>query len=524
MPLRSKHGNFDIPEISLSDFFLERIKEYGDDIALIDNINEENQLTFRQVYEQIQSCGNFFQKQKIGMGDVVCLITQNCVEYIVATVGVVSCGAAISLCNPSYKEGEIQHIFKITEPKIVIASEKSIDTIKQVLNNNPENQVQKIIVIGKSNEFETWDDIIISNKDNKGNIVPTCKISPKKDLAFLPYSSGTTGMPKCVMHTHYGTIAMILAIWHHLNYQRGDVFYNERPLYHGGGYFHLLVALQGGLSVIIDQKFDVDGTLAAIQKYKANHMLLVPPNLLKLSQTELHHKYDTSSWKSSFIGGASIPPTALKEVIDRFNIRVFPCYGQTECFPVSWNDKVDEFIDSAGSVAVNSEIMIVDPNTEKELKSGEDGEIWVKSTHMSAGYYKNSKATEQAINKDGFLRTGDIGHIENEMLFVVGRLKEVIKYNTFQVPPAEIEHVLMKHPGVKDAAAVGVPDEACGELPKAFVVRKMESVTTDELHELIKNELVDYKHLRGGIQFVNHIPKSILGKIDRIELKKWAMK
>ncbi|XP_077975773.1 luciferin 4-monooxygenase-like isoform X1 [Styela clava] len=135
------------------------------------------------------------------------------------------------------------------------------------------------------------------------------------------------------------------------------------------------------------------------------------------------------------------------------------------------------------------------------------------------GYYRNREATEQTINKDGFLHTGDIGHIKNDMVYVVGRLKEVIKYKTFQVPPAEIENILLRHPGVRDAGVVGIPDQLCGELPKALVVRKLPSVDSDELLELIKRELVDYKQLRGGIQFVDKIPKSKMGKIDRTELK-----
>nr|XP_039269930.1 4-coumarate--CoA ligase 1-like isoform X2 [Styela clava] len=437
-------------------------------------------------------------------------------------MGAICCGAAISPCNPLYKKGEMQHIFKITEPKVLIVSEKSIDIVKQVLENNPANQVQKIIVHGTSNEFVTWDEVILSNNGNKENFVPTCKISPKKDLAILPYSSGTTGMPKCVMQTHKSMVATMLSFWHHFGYKRGETYYNERPMFHGGGFVLVLTALRGGLRVVMDQEFTVEGTLSAIQKYKVNHMFVVPSNLLQLSQTELHHKYDTTSWKTSMTGGASIPITVSKVVIDRFSIKLIPVYAMTECCPISWKENDDLVIDSAGSVCVNSEIMIVDPNTDKELKSDQEGEIWIKGPQMTSGYYKNTEATEQTISKDGYLRTGDVGGIKNEKLYVLGRFKEAIKYKTLQVPSAEIENVLLSHPDVEDAGVVGVPDPLCGEIPKAFVVRKVKSLTEDELHKLIKSELVDYKQLRGGIQFVNRIPKSKLGKLNRVELKKWA--
>nr|XP_039255594.1 4-coumarate--CoA ligase 1-like [Styela clava] len=523
MPTKSKHMAFDIPEVSLSDFFLSRIKEYGSEVALIDSVTEEKQLTFKQVYEQIQSCGRYFQEQNIGEGDVVGLVLPNCVEYIIAMMGVISCGAAISPCNPLYKGGEMQHIFKITEPKMLIVSDESINNVKQALKQYSENQVKKIIVLGKSSEFETWDDVILLKKDID-NFVPHCKISPRKTLAILPYSSGTTGMPKCVMHTHYSTISIILCLWHHSQYKRGETYYNERPMFHGGGFMLVLAVLQGGLSVVMDQEFNVGETLSAIQKYKVNHMFVVPPNLLQLSQTELHHKYDTTSWKTALTGGASISTTIMKSVIDRFNVKLFPVYAMTECCPISWKDNDDSVVDSAGSICVNSELMIVDPNTGKELKSDQEGEIWIKGPQVTVGYYKNTKATEQTINKDGFLRTGDIGVNKNKKLYVIGRLKEVIKYKTLQVAPAEIENVLLSHPDVEDAGVVGVPDLTCGELPKAFVVRKVESLTADELQTLIKNELVDYKQLRGGIQFVNKIPKSKFGKINRLELKTWVTK
>ncbi|XP_039256133.2 putative 4-coumarate--CoA ligase 1 [Styela clava] len=439
-------------------------------------------------------------------------------------MGVISCGAIISLYNPSYNKREMQHIFEITKPKILIVSDISIGTVRRLLENDQNNHVQKIIVVGKSDEYETWDEAIASSKENEENWVSTCKILPKQDLAFLPHSSGTTGLSKCVMHTHFSMVATILSTWHLSGYNRGDTLYNERPMFHVSGFIMVLTALQGGLKVIMDEEFEVEKALTAIQKYKVNHFLLVPPILLQMSQTELHQKYDTSSWKTSITGGASIPPTILRDVIDRFSPHISPAYGMTECFNISWNNQGKSFTNSVGSAFVNTEIMIVDPNTGEEVISGEDGEICVRGPHMTRGYYGNTKATMRAINKNGFLRTGDIGHIANGMLYIVGRLKEIIKYNSYQVPPAEIENLLLRHPGVKDAGVVGVPDPVRGELPKALVVRKVQSVTTEELQKLIKSELVDYKQLRGGIQFVSKIPKSKLGKIDRKELKKLAIK
>ncbi|XP_077971090.1 putative 4-coumarate--CoA ligase 2 [Styela clava] len=518
MPVKSLGEGLDIPEVSFSDFFLSRIKEYGDEIALIENTIEGKQLTFRQLYNQIQSCGRFIQKQGINKGDVVGLIVPNCLEYVIAMMGVISCGAVISPCNPSYKEGEMKHIFNITEPKMLIASDETIDVVKRVVEQF--GTIPKIIIIGKSDEFETWDEGIAAIEKHQEALVCNFEVSAKEDLAILPYSSGTTGMPKCVMHTHYSMIASILCNWYHFGYKRGETLYSERPMFHVSGFVFVLMALQGGLTVIMDRGFDIEKMLAAIQKYQVNHYIMVPSVMMEMSQTELHEKYDVSSWKTSVTGGSSIPTSIMKAVRERFNLNMIPSYGMTEFTPISANNNVQSFADAVGSISVNVEMMIVDSNTGKELKSGEEGEILVKGPQMTKGYYRNREATEQTINKDGFLHTGDIGHIKNNMLYVVGRLKEVIKYKNYQVPPAEIENILLRHPGVKDVGVVGIPDQLCGEIPKALVVRKLPSVNSDELLELIKRELVDYKQLRGGIQFVDKIPKSKLGKIDRIALKK----
>nr|XP_039266560.1 4-coumarate--CoA ligase 1-like isoform X3 [Styela clava] len=402
-----------------------------------------------------------------------------------------------------------------------IPEENLSDFFLSCIKEYGDDIAMKIIVIGKSDEFETLDKGIAANEKEQA-LVRNFEVSAKDDLAILPYSSGTTGMPKCVMHTHYSMIATLLSSWNHLGFKRGETLYNERPMFHVGGYMFVLISLQGGLfgRVIMDRDFDVEKTLIAIQNYQVNHLMMVPPIMLEMSQTDLHKKYDTSSWRSALTGGASIPTLIMKNVKERFSIQMLPGYGMTEFGPIAVNGNIQSFVDAVGSISVNVEMMIVDPNTGKEMKSGKNGEILVKGPQMTKGYYRNREATEQTINKDGFLHTGDIGHIKNDMLYVVGRLKEVIKYKTFQVTPAEIENVLLRHPGVRDAGVVGIPDQLCGELPKALVVRKLPSVNSDELLALIKRELVDYKQLRGGIQFVDKIPKSLLGKIDRIELKR----
>nr|XP_039254019.1 4-coumarate--CoA ligase-like isoform X2 [Styela clava] len=281
--------------------------------------------------------------------------------------------------------------------------------------------------------------------------------------------------------------------------------------------------LHYGAKIIFDQTFDAVRMLKAVETYKVDHSFISPSAMLILAQTHSSHNYDISSLKTAVFGGASVAPSVLCSVKEKYGIKVYASYGLTECTPVAINYDLDNFIESNGCLSPNTVIKIVDLQSGEEKQCKQSGEILVKGPHMMKGYLNNPEATRNAITDDGFLRTGDIGYCdENGMLYVVGRIKEVIKYKGLQVPPVEIESVLLTHEKIADAGVIGLPDKECGEIPKAFIVKNDESLTEDEVVKFVASKLTYYKHLRGGVEFIVAIPKSTFGKIQRNELKKLA--
>nr|XP_039251949.1 LOW QUALITY PROTEIN: 4-coumarate--CoA ligase 1-like [Styela clava] len=318
--------------------------------------------------------------------------------------------------------------------------------------------VEKLFVIGRSEEFSTLNDMLLP--ENEKDFPQNVEINPSEDVCMLPHSSGTTGLPKSVMLTHTNLVACSLI----------------------GGYV---------LSIL-------------------------------LAKTDEYFKYDTSSLKLIPCGGASLSEPIMNALKERYKVKIAPMYGMTECSPISINNDAENFLSSVGSAAPNTIVKVVDLTTGDELGCDQNGEIMTKGPQVMKGYMRNPEATDLTIDKDGWIHTGDIGYYDkNGMLYVIDRLKEVIKYKTHQVPPAELESLILKHPKVADVGVIGIPDDFAGEVPKAYVVRKDETLSKDEIIEFVKSNLVEYKHLRGGVDFIEAIPKSA-GKIRRRELKKLA--
>ncbi|XP_039272337.2 uncharacterized protein LOC120346636 [Styela clava] len=519
MPFRSPFPDIQLPDKSFSDVMFDAMKQHGEEIALVDNSIGGKSLTFKQVYDQSRNCAGYLHKTGLGKGDVVGLCSPTCLEFPVAMLGIIAAGGVVAPCNPAYRVGEILQQFQISKPKMVMVHEECIDTMKKVQQQT--ESLQKIFVIGKSDEFTTLMEMIDdkNNKDFPDNIV----INGVEDLALLPYSSGTTGLPKSVMLTHRNLISVAMIFGTSMVSETTDCMYTDRPMYHAGGFSCFILTLFCGNKLILEKEFEVETMLKAIEKYKISHILTVPPILICLANDKRVENYDVSSVKEVACGGAALAPDILRKIEKRFGAFIRPAYGMTECLGIAIHDGKESLFEGVGKVCRNTEVKIINLQSGKGLQKNQIGEIIVKGPQVMKGYMGNPDATAQTIMQDGWIHTGDIGYFDNdEMLYIIDRLKEVIKYKGVQVSPAELESVILKHPKVADVGVIGIPDSHAGELPKAFVVKKVDDLTADELDAFVKDELVDYKQLRGGIEFVEKIPKSSTGKIQRNELKKMA--
>ncbi len=294
------------------------------------------------------------------------------------------------------------------------------------------------------------------------------------------------------------------------------------PFFHIYGMQVLMnLSLACGATVVTMPRFDLEQALTIIQNSKVTRFFAVPPIVLALAKHPLVDQFDLSSLKQVFSGAAPLGAELAAEAAARVGCEVVQGFGMTELSPVSHCTVVGDFRPGTSGVTVpNTETRLVDPESGEDRGVGVEGELWVRGPQVMKGYLNNAEATRITIDEDGWLHTGDIAVVDEfGHVSIVDRLKELIKYKGFQVPPAELEALLLSHPKIADVAVIGVADEEAGEVPKAFVVPVPGSeLTVDEVQAHVAQHVASYKQVR-LVEFVETIPKSASGKILRRMLR-----
>ncbi|KAI0235160.1 4-coumarate--CoA ligase 2 [Lamellibrachia satsuma] len=349
---------------------------------------------------------------------------------------------------------------------------------------------------------------------------------PQEDLVALPFSSGTTGLPKGVMLTHYNLVANVdqTRADDVLGYVAGeDVLMGILPWFHIYGQTVVALAcLKAGASVVSMPKFLPELFLKVIKDYKITFLPIVPPIMLFLAKHPMVNKDHFPSVHTVTTAAAPCGANTMVEVRDRLDIpRIRQGYGVTETSPITHaNPRENYRYDTSGLAVPNTEFKVVNVTSGETLERRSEGEVCIRGPQVMKGYLDNEKATRETL-KDGWLHTGDLGFADDDgHVVITDRIKELIKYKGLQVAPAELEALLVTHPAVADSAVIGQPDESAGELPRAYVVLKPNlHVSQDELQKFIAEQVAPNKQLRGGIEFRKEIPKSASGKILRRVLK-----
>jgi len=344
---------------------------------------------------------------------------------------------------------------------------------------------------------------------------PPVSIDPAQDLCVLPYSSGTTGLPKGVMLTHRNLVAQLHQI-DAIESVQTPALLGVLPFFHIYGMVILVMhGLMRGSTIVTMPKFEFEPFLKVLQDWPIVTAHIVPPIVVALGKHPAVDNYQFPHLRYLFSGAAPLGPELTDAVEKRLNVKIRQGYGMTEASPAThYTVAGTERSGTAGRLMPSIEMRMIDPETGKDVPSGRPGEVWVRGPNVMRGYLNNPEATACTVDADGWLHTGDIGIADDEgYLTIVDRLKELIKVKGCQVAPAELEALLLKHPKIADVAVIPVADEHSGEVPKAFVVKR-EAITAEEVMAYLEPKVTHYKRVR-YVTFVDAIPKSPSGKILR---------
>jgi len=533
MSFASPFPEVDIPSSSVYDFLFDGIDETDlDRVALVD-AKSGKQTSYREMIARVDAFAGALTGRGIGVGDVVGLLSPNSSGFAVAFHGILRSGATATTVNALFTAKDIAKQLTDSNAKMLVTVTPLLAQAKEAAAAVGMADSDLVVLDGDGHEIDGHPNA--ADLMQPGLPAPDVSFAPSSHLAVLPYSSGTTGNPKGVMLTHRNLVANVAQIRPLHGMVADDVVVAVLPFFHIYGMTVLLnAALHARARLVIMPSFDLGEFLASIANHKCTIAFIAPPVAVALAKHPLIDDYDLGSLNVVMSGAAPLDADLGQAVADRLGCRVVQGYGMSELSPVSHITPFDAGahdvagtapLSSVGWTVSNAASKIINPETGDEINVpteglSETGELWFKGPNVMAGYLNNDTATKETIDDDGWLHTGDLAQVDaNGCVYIVDRLKELIKYKGYQVPPAELEAVLLSHPAIADAAVIGVVNDEGEEVPKAFVVKQAEQdLGADEVIEYVAGQVAPYKKVR-QVEFIEAIPKSASGKILRKDLR-----
>jgi acyl-CoA synthetase (AMP-forming)/AMP-acid ligase II len=509
MIIKGPYPDLEIPETALTPLVLRKANELPDKAAMIDGPSGRT-VTYSQLVDSIGIVAYNLRDRGFKKGDVFGILSPNCPDYAIAFHAVATLGGIVTPINPLYTKNEIAHQLKDAGARFLVTIPMFMEKAREAADVSG---IEQLYVFGEAEGATPFSSLLVDN--GRAEQVP---IDPYNDLVALPYSSGTTGLPKGVMLTHHNLVANIRQMEGLCYFFESDTLICVLPLFHIYGLVVILnMGLYTGSTIVMMPRFELESFLKTAQDYEVTLAHLVPPIVLALSKHPIVDNYKLPRLRTIFSGAAPLGEELTKACMERLGCSVRQGYGMTETSPVTHSSPAPPHTIKFGSVGVpapNTECKIVDLDTGEALAAGQRGEVCVRGPQVMRGYLNNPEATAQTIDADGWLHTGDIGYADEDgHFFIVDRAKELIKYKGLQVAPAELEAVLVTHPCVADAAVIPYPDEEAGEVPKAIVVLRHAS-EPEAILEFVAERVAPHKRIR-YLEFVDTIPKSPSGKILR---------
>ena len=512
---RSPHPDVDIPEVSLPAYVLRNAAQWSGKPALVDGPSGRT-LTYGQLAGAVDRVAAALAARGFGKGDVFAIFSPNIPEYVVVFYGVLRAGGVVTTINPLYTADELAHQLRDAGARYLITIPHFLEPATAAAQ---QAGIEEVFVFGEAEGATSFRTLLATDA-----APPDVAIDPREDLAALPYSSGTTGLPKGVMLTHYNLVANIRQTLAVEKIEQDEMFIGILPFYHIYGMVVVMsMVLSQGATIVTMPRFDLEQFLQLMQDHTITTAFVVPPIILALAKHPAVDQYDLAALQHVVSGAAPLPEAVASGCAERLGVEVRQGYGLTETSPVT------HFIPRGHAVKVtsvgfpipNTEVRVVDVASGEDQPAGEPGELWIRGPQVMKGYLNRPAATRDMIDDDGWLHTGDVGYVDADGYFyVIDRVKELIKYKGLQVAPAELEAVVQAHPAVADAAVIPSPDEEAGEVPKAFIVKKPGAeVSEQDIMDFVAGRVAPYKKVR-RVEFIDAIPKVPSGKILRRELVK----
>ncbi|MDA9664280.1 AMP-binding protein [bacterium] len=471
-------------------------------------------------------------------GDRVAIQLPNLIQYPIAAWGILRAGLVLVNTNPLYAKRELRHQFQDSGAKAVVLLSDFVTAAEKVI---PDTDIKLVIATHALDMMEpqpapahNLDKSVVlltlpaaislgEGKDSGGGL---SKVRPTlNDLAVLQYTGGTTGVAKGAMLSHGNIISCVAQGRNHFaehnNESETRLLIAPLPIYHIFGFTLYLCGnfASGGRSVLIPNPRDLDGLLEVMGSFPFTEFAAVNTMLVGLMANEKFDAVDWSNLKWTIAGGAALVPDVAKEWERRTDSKLIEGYGLSETTAnLTLNSPATRRIGSAGQAVGFQEIKLMD-GSGVQVADGEEGELWVRGPQVMMGYWERPEATDEAIDGEGFFKTGDVVvRLDDGFYKIVDRIKDMILVSGFNVYPNEIEHVITSHPNVLECAVVGVVDDRTGEAVKAFVVPRNSDLTETALREFCRTDLTAYK-VPKHIEFRDELPKSNVGKILRRELR-----
>ncbi|MBI5161100.1 MAG: AMP-binding protein [Micrococcales bacterium] len=522
--IRSPYPDVVIPDQSVFDFlFAELDDDDRQRVALVDGPSGET-TTYEQLRERILALAGALAERGLGTSSTVALHCTNVPAFAVVFHGILRAGVTATTVNALSSPEEMERQLRSSGAELVFTVSPLLETALAAAAAAGLGR-DRIVVLDGAEGFASLRDLLAERRP-----APEVSFDPATHVAALPYSSGTTGRAKGVRLTHRNLVANVAQCAPVLDITPDDRVLAILPFFHIYGMTVLLnLAVSRRATLVTMPRFDLPQFLGLIQDQRISFVFIAPPIAVALAKHPLVADYDLSSLRGLMSGAAPFDTALGEAVAARTGATVQQGYGMSELSPVSHvipPDRLGELpIGSVGVPIANIECRLVDIQTQADVavvpgqRSG-SGELWVRGPNVMLGYLNDEEATAQTLDADGYVHTGDIAEVGPlGEFYIVDRLKELIKYKGDQVPPAELEAVLLTHPGIADAAVIGVADEEAGEIPKAFVVRSPGSeVGEQEIIDFVGEHVARYKRVR-LVEFIDQVPKSSSGKILRKDLK-----